>query len=227
MLNETKADYAISLDDDAHFISAEPLESIATYFDENPNVGLLGFRVFWSKENPERTFSNELPLRMKSFVGCGHVWNMKAWRTIPNYPEWFVFYGEEDFASYQLFKKKWEIHYLPEVLVHHRVDIKARKKHADYALRLRRSLCSGWNLYFLFYPLQSIPRKMGYSLWMQLKLKVFKGDWKALQAIVLALFDLVKAIPKIIKGSNRLTSEEYIAYQKLENARIYWAPKNE
>lgn len=227
MLNETKADYAISLDDDAHFISAEPLESIATYFDENPNVGLLGFRVFWSKENPERTFSNELPLRMKSFVGCGHVWNMKAWRTIPNYPEWFVFYGEEDFASYQLFKKKWEIHYLPEVLVHHRVDVKARKTQADYSLRLRRSLCSGWYLYFLFYPLQSIPRKMGYSLWMQFKLKVFKGDWKALQAILLGLLDLLKAIPKIIKNSNRLTTEEYIAYKKLEDARIYWAPKKE
>ena len=106
MLNETQADYAISLDDDAHFVTKQPLEKIANYFNQNPKLGLLGFRVFWSKENPERTFSNELPLRMKSFVGCGHVWNMKAWRTIPNYPEWFVFYGEEDFASYQLFKKK-------------------------------------------------------------------------------------------------------------------------
>ena len=227
MLNETKADYAISLDDDAHFISAEPLESIATYFDENPNVGLLGFRVFWSKENPERTFSNELPLRMKSFVGCGHVWNMKAWRTIPNYPEWFVFYGEEDFASYQLFKKNWEIHYLPEVLVHHRVDIKARKTQADYSLRLRRSLRSGWYLYFLFYPLKSIPRKMGYSLWMQFKLKVFKGDWRVFSAILLALMDLFFSFPKIIKNSNRLTMNEYKAYQKLESTKIYWRPQKE
>lgn len=225
MLNETKADYSISLDDDAHFITAEPLESIATYFEENPKVGLLGLRVFWSKENPESAFSNELPHRMKSFVGCGHVWNMKAWRTIPNYPEWFIFYGEEDFASYQLFKKNWEIHYFPEVLVHHRVDIKARKLHKDYIQRQRRSLRSGWYLFFMFYPLKVLPRKMAYSLWMQFKLKVFKGDWKALQAIVLALFDVVKAIPKIIKSSNRLTLEEYTAYQKLEAARIYWRPQ--
>lgn len=227
MLNKTKAEYAISLDDDAHFITGEPLESIAAYFKENPKVGLLGLRVFWSKEQPSTETSNEVPIRMKSFVGCGHVWRMTAWSAIPNYPEWFVFYGEEDFASYQLFKKKWEIHYLPQVLVHHRVDINARKNQADYSLRLRRSLCSGWYLYFLFYPLKSIPRKMGYSLWMQFKLKVCKGDWKALQAILLGLFDLLKAIPKIIKNSNRLTLEEYIAYQKLENARIYWAPKKE
>ncbi|TAF63143.1 MAG: glycosyltransferase, partial [Flavobacterium sp.] len=219
MLNETKADYAISLDDDAHFITAEPLESIATYFEENPKVGLLGLRVFWSKEQPSETTSTEYSIRMKSFVGCGHVWRMTAWRTIPNYPEWFVFYGEEDFASYQLFKQHWEIHYLPQVLVHHRVDIKARKTHADYSFRLRRSLRSGWYLYFLFYPLKSIPRKMGYSLWMQFKLKVFKGDWKALQAILLGLLDLLMAIPMIIKNSNRLTIEEYMAYQKLEELK--------
>lgn len=224
MLNETKADYAISLDDDAHFITAGPLESIATYFEENPKVGLLGLRVFWSKEQPSETTSTEHAIRMKSFVGCGHVWRMTAWSAIPNYPEWFVFYGEEDFASYQLFKKQWEIHYLPEVLVHHRVDIKARKTQADYSIRLRRSLRSGWYLYFLFYPLKTIPRKMGYSLWMQFKLKVFRGDWKALQAILLGLFDLIMAIPKIIKNRNRLTLEEYAAYQQLEAARIFWRP---
>lgn len=227
LLNLTKTDYAISLDDDAHFITTQPLQSIAAYFEENLKVGLLGLRVFWSKEQPSETTSTEHSIRMKSFVGCGHVWRMKAWRAIPNYPEWFVFYGEEDFASYHLFKKNWEIHYLPEVLVHHRVDIKSRKIHTDYSLRLRRSLRSGWYLYFLFLPFQNIPQKMSYSLWMQLKLKVVKGDWRALQAIVSALFDVLKAIPKIIKNSNRLTSEEYRAYQKLENARIYWAPKKE
>jgi len=227
MLNETKSDYAISLDDDSHFITEEPLETMATYFEQNPKVGVVGLRIFWSKEAPIITTSSEHPIRTKSFVGCGHVWRMTAWREIPNYPEWFMFYGEEDFASYQLFKKGWEIHYLPHVLVHHRVDIKVRRTQADYSVRLRRSLCSGWNLYFLFYPLKTIPKKIGYSLWMQFKLKVFKGNRSALQAIVFAFFDLVKAIPKIIKNSNRLTHEEYLAFKKLEDARIYWKPQKE
>jgi glycosyltransferase involved in cell wall biosynthesis len=227
MLNETKADFAISLDDDAHFVTNEPLESIADFFEQSPKAGLLGFRVFWSKQNPGSTFSSDLPIRMKSFVGCAHVWRMSAWRTVPNYPEWFIFYGEEDFASYQLFKKHWEIHYLPEVLVNHRVDIKARKNNADYDLRLRRSLCSGWYLYFLFLPIQYIPKKMIYSIWMQLKLKVFKGDWKALKAILLALMDVVLAIPKIIKNSNRLTDAEYQEYQKLAPTKLYWNPEDE
>lgn len=227
MLNETRADYAISLDDDAHFITHQPLELIEEFFNKNPKAGLLGFRVFWSKESPERVISRDLPVKMKSFVGCGHVWRMSAWREIPNYPEWFEFYGEEDFASYQLFKKNWEIHYLPEVLVNHRVDIKARKKGSDYSLRLRRSLRSGWYLYFLFLPLSLIPKKMIYSVWMQLKLKVFKGDWNALVAIVLAMKDLLLAFPKIVKNSDRLTKVEYEEYQKLVNAKLYWKPEDE
>ena len=222
MLNQTRSEFAISLDDDAHFVTEQPLQLIANYFDKNSIVGLLGFRIFWGLVEPVQTFSSELPHRMKSFVGCAHVWRMSAWREIPNYPEWFVFYGEEDFASYQLFKNKWEIHYLPEVLVHHRVDIKARKNNADYSLRLRRSLRSGWYLYFLFFPIRLIPRSLIYSIWMQLKSKVFKADWKALVAILLAMMDLLLAIPKIIKNSNRLTTEEYVAFHKLPETKMYW-----
>lgn len=225
MLNETVTDFAISLDDDAHFVTEKPLENIDEYFAENKKAGLLGFRVFWSKGSLNNVFSNDQPTRMKSFVGCAHVWRIKAWKDIPNYPEWFVFYGEEDFASYQLFKKNWEIHYLPDVLVNHRVDVVARKNNNDYALRLQRSLRSGWYLYFLFYPLSTIPKKMAYSIWMQLKLKVFKGDLKALKALVLALFNLLFSFPKIIKNANRLSMQEYKDFQNLEDAKIYWKPE--
>ncbi|TDE02046.1 glycosyltransferase family 2 protein [Flavobacterium sandaracinum] len=226
MLNQTKTDFAISLDDDAHFITDNALPLILNHFAVNSNCGVLAFRIYWGLIEPQTIFTNDVSARVQGFVGCGHVWRMKAWQTIPNYPSWFVFYGEEEFASYELFKKNIEIHYLPEVLVQHRVDVKARKNNADYILRLRRSLRSGWYLYFLFYPLSMIPKKMGYSIWMQLKLKIFKGDLKVFQAITLGLWDLISAIPKIIKNSNRLSKEEYIAYNKLPDAKIYWQPEN-
>ncbi|MBC7606167.1 MAG: glycosyl transferase, partial [Burkholderiales bacterium] len=133
--------------------------------------------------------------------------------------------GEENFASYQLFKKNWKVFYLPEVLVHHRVDIKARKKNKDYVERQRRSLRSGWYLFFLFYPITKIPRVLSYSLWMQFKTKVFKGDLKVLQAIFLALLDLVLNIPRILKNSNRLTTKEFEVYKKLSATRLYWQPE--
>lgn len=227
LLSLVTTPFAISIDDDLHFITQQPLELIANHFERNENCGLIGFRIFWDVKEPISTVSKEIPVRMQSFAGGAHVWRMSAWNAIPNYPAWFVFYGEEDFASYQLFKKDWEIHYLPEILVHHRVDIKARKRNADYTVRLRRSLRSGWFLYFLFLPIRYLPKKMSYSLWIQLKSKVFKGDGRALQAIVSALFDLLIAAPKIIKNSNRLTKSEYQAYQKLEATKLYWKPKNE
>jgi hypothetical protein len=59
---------------------------------------------------------------------------------------------------------------------------------------------------------------------MQFK-KVFKGDFKVLQALLLALLDLVFAIPKIIKNSNRLTQKEYRGYNTLPETKIYWQPE--
>jgi glycosyltransferase involved in cell wall biosynthesis len=224
LLDLVTTEFAISLDDDAHFITVNALEVIADYFAANPNCGVLALRIFWGLTVPHSVVTTETPTRVQGFVGCGHVWRMKAWRTIPDYPDWFIFYGEEDFASYQLFKNNIEIHYLPEVIVHHRVDVKARKKSSDYTLRLRLSLRSGWYLYFLFYPLRMIPRKMAYSIWMQLKLKVFKGDFKVLYALIQALSDLIFAVPKIIKNANRLTPGEYSIYQKLAPTRVYWKP---
>jgi GT2 family glycosyltransferase len=226
LLSLVTTDYAISIDDDAHFVSENPLEFIQNHFEKNLHCGLIALRIFWGLKEPIIIDSKEISCQVRGFVGCAHVWRMKAWRSIPNYPEWFVFYGEEDFASYQLFKKNWQVHYLPEVLVNHRVDVKARKNNIDYTKRLRRSLRSGWYLFFMFYPISKIPRKMAYSIWMQLKSKVFEGDFKALKAIVLALFDLVWNIPRIIKNSNRLSNKEYQDYIDLPKTKLYWQPDN-
>lgn len=224
MMDLVTTDFAISIDDDLHFITTNPLEIIEEAFDQNPDAALFSFRIYWSLQEPEIATSDDVLHQMKSFAGGANVWRMSAWRDIPNYPEWFVFYGEEDFASFQLFKKQWKTYYLPEVLVNHRVDLKSRKNNADYSLRLRRSLRSGWYLYFLFYPLKVIPKKITYSVWMQFKLRVFKGDFKALKALFLATIDLILAFPKIIKNSNRLSVREYKTYQELEDTKLYWKP---
>lgn len=223
LMNLVKTEFSISIDDDLHFITPDPLEKIADFFEKEPKAGLLGFRIYWDALEPEITETKEKAHRVKSFAGGAHVWRMKAWKEVPDYPYWFVFYGEEDFQSYQLFKKDWYIFYLPEVLVNHRVNLKERKVLKDYDLRQRRSLRSGWYLFFLFYPLHLIPRKFFYTLWIQFKTKVFLGkSIKALFPIVLAFLDLIVAIPKIIKYSNRLSSKEFKAYSKLEETKIYW-----
>ena len=227
LLNHCSGDYAVSLDDDAHFLSENVVENIERYFESQPQCGVIACRIFWGKTTPTSLVAKEASQRVKGFVGCGHVWNLKAWRDIPNYPEWFVFYGEEEFASYQLFKKDWEVHYVPELLVQHRVEVKARKNDSDYAQRQRRSFRSGWYLYLLFYPWTIIPRKLAYTLWMQIKTKVLKGDGRATKGLVLALWDVFIHIPRLLKESNRFSSEEFKKYSNLEPTKIYWRPENE
>ncbi|WNH09635.1 glycosyltransferase family 2 protein [Thalassobellus suaedae] len=222
LLSLTTADYAITLDDDAHIVSNDALKKIDDFFESNKKCAVIAFRIFWGKILPNHVGHSLAEKRVKGFVGCGHVWRMEAWRDIPNYPDWFVFYGEEDFASFQLFKNKWEIWFVPDILVLHRVDVKARKKDVDYTTRLRRSLRSGWYLYILFYPLTEIPKKMTYTFWMQIKLKVLKGDLKALLAILGAVFNVLFNIPRLVYKRKALTNLEYNAYKKLPDTFVYW-----
>ncbi|AXP79270.1 N-glycosyltransferase [Mariniflexile rhizosphaerae] len=222
LLNLTKAKYAITLDDDAHIVSQNPLEIIETFFESNKKCAVIAFRVFWGKTLPDNLNHTLVNARVKGFVGCGHVWRMDVWRSLPNYPDWFVFYGEEEFAGFHLFKKDWEIWFVPDVLAHHRVDVKARKKHQDYTTRLRRSLRSGWYLYLLFYPLKYIPKRLAYTLWMQLKLKVFKGDFRALLAILGAIFDVLFNLKRLIFNRNALNNSEYQKYKRLPDTFLYW-----
>ncbi|MGY5354053.1 glycosyltransferase family 2 protein [Wenyingzhuangia sp. IMCC45467] len=225
--NLAKGEYIISLDDDANFLSENVLEEIEKCFIDYPKCGVQNLRIFWSKKTPENKISTEKYQLNKGFVGCGHVWRKIAWDEIPNYPEWFVFYGEEDFAAFQLFKQGWNILYNPKVLVHHRVDIKLRKKQKDYRLRLRRSLRSGWYLYLLFYPTNEIPKRFIYTFWQQIKKKTFKGDVKATIAVFQAILDVIYNFPRIIKNANRLTTQEFKEYQQLPDTKLYWKPNKE
>ena len=227
LLNKCSGDYAVSLDDDAHFLSEQLIATITQYFESHPRCGVIACRIFWGKTAPTATATKETPQRVKGFVGCGHVWNLKAWRDIPNYPDWFVFYGEEEFASFQLFLKGWEVHYVPKLLVQHRVEVQVRKNDSDYAQRQRRSFRSGWYLYFMFYPWAIIPRKLMYTLGVQIKTKVVKGDGGATKGLLLALWDVFVHLPRLLKESNRFSSEAFKKYSNLEPTKIYWRPENE
>src|SRR6478609_6015743 len=45
LINNCKGDFAISIDDDLHFITENPLEQIEKYFFENPKCSLISFRI--------------------------------------------------------------------------------------------------------------------------------------------------------------------------------------
>lgn len=227
LINNCKGDYAISIDDDLHFITTNPLEKIENYFLENPKCSLISFRIFWSKKEPASIQSKQKPCRVKSFAGGANAWKVASWKEIPNYPEWYVFYGEEDFASMQLFKSNKEIHYMPEILVHHRVNVAERKNDKDFQIRKRRSLRAGWFNYIIFFPLSVFPILLLSSFWQHFKNYIFKGNVKATFAFFQAFFDLFLNFRKIISYNSRFSILEYKEFCKLPQAKIYWKPEDE
>lgn len=223
MLNRSKAEYAISLDDDAHFLVNNPLEQIAEYFENNAQCGVMAFRIMWSKTAPQKFETDEKPQRVKSFVGCGHAWRISAWNTIPDYPEWFGFYGEELFASFYLYMNNIEVHYIPQILILHRVDMKIRKSNADFKSRYYNLLKSDWYLYFIFIPLTAIPKKMAYSIWMQLK-KIVNGQPELIVPFCRSIISLVLLLPKLFTERKALSVTQYQGYHQLNPPKIYWKP---
>ena len=80
-------------------------------------------------------------------------------------------------------------------------------------------------MYFLFYPIKEIPRRLAYTLWQQIKNKTLKGDFKATVAIFQAVLDVGYNFPKLVKKANRLTVQEFKEYQQLPDTKLYWKPE--
>ena len=225
LISKSQSEYIISIDDDLNFLTEYPLELIARFFEQNPKCAVISFAVFWGLNAPTILDNTlESSYRTRSYLGCANALRRKSWNAIPDYPHWFVFYGEEDFASFHFFRKGMEIHYSPQIIAHHRVDVKNRKKNKDYLQRTRRALRAGWYLYFMFFPLRLIPKKICYSIYIQIKFKALKGDWRLLIAMILAFFDLIINFLNIINFSNRLSVKEFKNYMNLKETKLYWSP---
>jgi GT2 family glycosyltransferase len=225
MMAVTKTLYALSLDDDLNILTENPITEIINWFEQHPRCAVQSFRIYWSLTKPEFTNCSDLPLRIRGFAGGAHAFSMQAWRSISGYPEWYIFYGEEEYASMHLFKNGWEIYYLPQVLSHHRVNINARKTNgSDYIVRQMRSYRAGLFNIACFFPLRTLPRIYSYSLWNQFKTKTLKGDWRATIGYVLGLLSFIIHLYKLPRYSARLSKEEYTAYMKLKPVPLYWNP---
>ncbi len=227
LYNAVKTPFAITLDDDINFAENYSINDIIAYFEKNSNCAVMAFRIYWGLQLPENIKSDEVTHRVKSFGAGGHAIRMEYWKKIPDLPHWFRFYGEEDFMALHFLKRGYSIDYVPRFLVHHRTDLRARKKDRDYIRRMRMSLRAGWYIYLIFYPGRYILKKLGYSLWMQLKKKVSKGNLSAGRALVLAISDMIRNLHRLLIERAPLTYREYEEFMSLPDAKLYWKPEME
>ena len=227
LMSVVKSSFAVIIDDDAHFLLLDFEEKVENHFNNNPRCGAITFRIYWGHKPPEDLCSKSKFSRVRSFVGCGHAFRLTAWRDIKSYPEWYLFYGEEEYASLKLFKKNWQVHYLPQVLVQHRVNNKERAKNEDYGYRIRRSLSAGWYNYFLFAPFRLLVRRVSYSAFHFINSKVLNGKFSNTRIFLLSVADIFLNFKKILKNRKPLTLEEFSEYESIGRPTIYWTPESD
>jgi len=224
LMQAAPTEYVLSLDDDAHFLNPEALEKAMSFMQENFNCAVLSFRLFWGLQKPANQKTTEKTYQVGNFLGGAHLMRKSAWDNfIKSYPEWYHFYGEEDYAAMKLFRAKQVIFYFPKVLVHHRVSLKNRKKSAEEtSLRTQWALQAAWSNYLIFYPKQKAWLKIMYSIKEHLRLKFLKGDFNILISIFFAGSELLKnrKYRKIV--DSRFTKEELECYSNLPASPIYW-----
>ena len=220
--NLAKGEFIISLDDDANFLCQNPFDKIEHIFRENPNCAVVAFHIYWGQNRPKISILED-SFCTKSFVGCGHAWRKSIWdRLDMSYPSWYKFYGEEEFASFKIFKNGYKIMFNSAILVHHRVNVKGRKKDKDYIQRTRRALRAAWFNYLIFLPLNTIPKKIAYSIYMQFKLKTLRGDFRATLAMLLALVDFIYFFPINLRHTDRLSCASLKTYSAINDTVIYY-----
>ncbi len=222
LLDLARGELAISLDDDAEIVTPGFLDLVAEHFEAHPRCGVAALRIFWGRSLPEGAVEKAGdPRRVQSFVGCGHVWRLEGWRQLPPYPAWFEMYGEEAFASYELLRRGWEVHYLPSVLVHHRVEIAGRPA-AERAWRYRRQLRAGLFLSCLFHPRRLLPRHLGYAFWDQARR--LPGSDRRLADLLWVAAELARHGLRLRAERRALSPEQWSLWQSLAPALIYWSP---
>lgn len=224
MFSKVTTKYAITIDDDINFVNEFDIETLVSYFKEHSRCAIMAFRIFWGLELPDNLISNEPIVKVKSFGAGGHAIRMSDFNSISRLPEWFEFYGEEDFMAIQLFKQGKEIHYTPDVFVHHRVDLNKRKKEKDYYKRLYLSIRSGCYIYLMFYPKSKALKSVVYSFYVKIKDKVLMGDFKVLWLLIKVIASILYNSKKLLKNSLRLSNKEYNTYRKLPQEKLFWKP---
>ena len=65
--NIANGEFIISLDDDANFLSNDPLDKIEHIFSENPNCAVVAFHIYWGRNRPKINVLED-SFSTKSFV---------------------------------------------------------------------------------------------------------------------------------------------------------------
>ncbi|MHB8216511.1 MAG: glycosyltransferase [Candidatus Sulfotelmatobacter sp.] len=131
LMRDEDADFYLSLDDDAWFISEDEISVAVQHMEMNPRLAAVAFDVLspdHAKPNPRAQ-----PRPTHTFIGCGHILRLSAVRQCGFYVPGPGYYGsEEKDLCIRLLDRNWEIDFLPGVHIWHDKTTVARDVSAQH-----------------------------------------------------------------------------------------------
>lgn len=137
LMRTAQADYYLSLDDDAWFLSKDEISLAVGYLERNKRVAAVAYDILTPEHSQPSLRTVARPTHM--FVGCGHVLRVSAARESGLYESSPGSYGSEEIdLCLRLLDRGWETHLLPGTHVWHDRTNQAR----DLAAQHRSGVCN-------------------------------------------------------------------------------------
>ncbi|MFD0020563.1 glycosyltransferase family 2 protein [Streptomyces sp. NPDC058382] len=127
MLSESgDVDVVVELDDDGLLIADDVFRRVRDLFADDPELGVVGFRVADEHGVTERRWVPRLraddPMRggpVTAFLGGGHAFSIPMLKRIGLWPAEFFFGHEESDLAWRALDGGWKILYEPELVLQH------------------------------------------------------------------------------------------------------------
>jgi len=139
-----KAEYTVSIDNDAIFESSDALKRVVEIFEQEPKIAVISFRIknFYTGQDDELSWvypkklkaSRDKSFLTTRFVGCGHAIRRQAFEQTGGYDDDLFFCWEEIEFSYRIINLGYQLVYSPEISVLHKVAPEARVRWGDRRL---------------------------------------------------------------------------------------------
>lgn len=216
LYQQAKGEIFIGLDDDAHLISDNPIETIKSFFNTNQNLGILAFiEIKGLFENPKKQLGHTKKegFLTTEFIGCGFAVRKKIYDKTIGFPTWIDIYGEETCLSIAVMDLNYDIYFTNQVAVNHRVDIQKRKLQGKNYFRFQKQLQNSFRIYVVYYP-NPLPRILR-LLWHNFK-KYAISDTTYFKLYCLAIGNMFWSFPMVIKVRKRMTAQ---TQQKLKTLK--------
>ena len=121
--------YIVGLDSDAIFADSGALAQAVQHLDTHPNLAAIGFRIenYFTGQNDALSWdypgcNPDSRFYTTRFIGAGHAIRRSAFEAAGGYDARLFFCGEELDLCYRMLNLGYQIEYLPEIKVRHKVS---------------------------------------------------------------------------------------------------------